>query len=60
MHQDASHQWLAQPDGIEKINFDEVVACNRHGGEVAAVFRDHDGLYLGSSCQQTTVYQGDY
>lgn len=55
MHQDASQRWLAPPDGIAKINVDGAVARNRHGGTVAAVCRDHAGLYLDSSA---VVYRG--
>ncbi|KAI5003835.1 hypothetical protein ZWY2020_030995 [Hordeum vulgare] len=51
----ATQQWLAPPEGVVKINVDGAVARNIHGGAVAAVCRDHSGMYLGASA---VVYRG--
>mgnify|MGYP000972605315 CR=1 FL=1 len=48
-------RWLPPPSGMVKLNADGAVARSRHGGAVAAICRDHDGNYLGSSA---VVYHG--
>ena len=41
--------WIPSLEGVAKINVDGALARNRRGGAVAAVCRDHTGIYLGSS-----------
>jgi ribonuclease HI len=50
-----AQRWLPPTVGAMKINADGAVAKNRHGGAVAALCRDANGNYLGSSA---VVFQG--
>ena len=52
---EAERRWIASPPEWVKVNGDGAVARRSHGGAVAAVCRDHTGLYLGSS---VVVYNG--
>ncbi|KAE8815610.1 hypothetical protein D1007_07088 [Hordeum vulgare] len=47
--------WSPPPLGSAKINVSGIVSRLFHGGVVAAICRDHTGLYLGSS---TVVFRG--
>ncbi|XP_020174407.1 uncharacterized protein [Aegilops tauschii subsp. strangulata] len=42
-------RWLPPPNGKVKFNVDGAVARSWRGGAAAAICRDQDGLYLGSS-----------
>ncbi|XP_073362809.1 uncharacterized protein [Aegilops tauschii subsp. strangulata] len=48
-------RWLPPPSGTAKINVDGAVVRSRRGGAVAALCRDQEGHYLGSSAM---VYYG--
>ena len=48
-------RWLPPPNGKVKFNVDGAVARSWRGGAAAAICRDQDGLYLGSSA---VVFQG--
>ena len=48
-------RWIPPPGGMAKINVDGAVGRTKRGGAVAALCRDHEGNYLGSSAM---VYYG--
>jgi ribonuclease HI len=42
-------RWIAPPQGVTKVNVDAAVSKNTGIGSVAAIARDHIGLFLGAS-----------